>query len=430
MTLKLKLFIAIVIVIAVLSGATLGYLTGKQLFHVEEKHVAHETEVQISTTASLQLSELGWKNIGLQVVAVEQRDFDRTINVPAIIKSRPGQTTIQVAAPMTGIVTQIYPLQGEVVLAGEPLFTLRLTHKDLVDTQSKFLETIEQLDVIKQEVTRLEAITANGITSGKQLLERQYAQQQMEASLHAQKQALILHGLTAEQVANITTTRRLLQEVTIVASGISEFKVEVDLGQYVQVGDLLCVLNDYAMLYIEGQSFEEDSEELNQAILQGWPVTAVIEANDKSYRIPNLKMLYLENEIDLVSRALQFYVCLPNERIRDEQTDGHYFIGWRFKPGQRIQVQVPVERWENQIVVPVDAVIQEGVEWFIFCQNGSQFDRKSVHVKYRDQWWVVIENDGILFPGDIVAISGVYQMYMAIKNQSEVVADAHAGHNH
>jgi hypothetical protein len=310
-----------------------------------------------------------------------------------------------------------------------------LTHKDLVDTQSKFLETVEQLDVIKREVTRLEAITANGITPGKQLLERQYAQQQMEASLHAQKQALILHGLTAEQVAEITTTRRLLQEVTIVASGIGEtlfqiFKVEVDLGQYVQVGDLLCVLNDYAMLYIEGQSFEEDSEELNQAILQGWPITAVIEANDKSYRIPDLKILYLENEIDLVSRALQFYVYLPNERIRDEQTDGHYFIGWRFKPGQRIQVQVPVERWENQIVLPVDAVIQEGVEWFIFCQNGSQFDRKSVHVEYRDQDWAVIESDGTLFPGDIVAISGVYQMHLAIKNQAGVVVDAHAGHNH
>jgi hypothetical protein len=122
---------------------------------------------------------------------------------------------------------------------------------------------------------------------------------------------------------------------------------------------------------------------------------------------------------------------LPNELVRNEQTDdGHRFIGWRFKPGQRVQLQVPIERWENRIVLPVDAVIQEGADWFVFQQNGGRFDRKPVHVEYRDQRWAVIASDGTLFPGDAVATSGAYQMHLAMKNKAGGGVDPHAGHNH
>jgi multidrug efflux pump subunit AcrA (membrane-fusion protein) len=394
---------------------------------------------------SLQLSEQGQKNVGLRLVTVEPRDFDRTVNVPGTIKERPGRTEIKVSAPMTGIVTRIYPIRGEAVTPGQPLFDLRLTHEDLVVTQSAFLETVEQLDVIKREVARLEEVTSSGAIAGKRLLERQYEQQQAEARLRAQQQAMILHGISEEQVDEIKATRKLLQQVTIFApqpveasdNGADEnllqvSKVEVAPGQHVEAGDLLCVLTDHAMLYLEGKGFEEDSGELNDAANAGSPITAVIEANGKgTHTVSELRILYLENEVELESRALRFYVRLPNELVRNEQTeDGHRFIGWRFKPGQRVQLLVPVERWENRIVLPVDAVVQEGAEWFVFQQNGGRFDRKPVHVEYRDQRWVVIDNDGSLFPGDTVAAAGAYQMHLTMKNKAGGGVDPHAGHGH
>jgi hypothetical protein len=51
-------------------------------------------------------------------------------------------------------------------------------------------------------------------------------------------------------------------------------------------------------------------------------------------------------------------------------------------------------------------------------------------VKYRDQKYVVIESDGAIFPGDVVALRSAHQMQMAIKNKSGAGADPHAGHNH
>jgi len=93
-------------------------------------------------------------------------------------------------------------------------------------------------------------------------------------------------------------------------------------------------------------------------------------------------------------------------------------------------LRVPVERWEDRIVLPVEAVVQDGVDWFVFRQSGERFQRKAVHVEYRDQQWAVIEKDGTLSPGDVVAASGAYQMHLALKNKAGGGVDPHAGHHH
>lgn len=103
---------------------------------------------------------------------------------------------------------------------------------------------------------------------------------------------------------------------------------------------------------------------------------------------------------------------------------------WKYRVGQRLEVRVPVEAWEQQIVLPVDAAVKDGADWFVFQQNGEHFERVAVHVKYRDQSNVVIENDGAIFPGDVIAMRSAHQMQMAIKNKSGAGADPHAGHNH
>ena len=122
---------------------------------------------------------------------------------------------------------------------------------------------------------------------------------------------------------------------------------------------------------------------------------------------------------------------VPNQVLQDTTTpDGHRFVTWRFKPGQRMQLRVPVEQWKDRIVLPVDAIAQEGAETFAFLQNGDHFDRRPVHVEYRDQLWVVVANDGSLFPGDTVALTGAHQMQVALKNKAGGGVDPHAGHNH
>ncbi len=451
---KLSLQTAIAMVMAVVA---VGFISCGERFskdtengHAADSHDGHAHAGQPEN--SLQLSKQAQKNIGLKLVTIEPRDFDRTISVPAMVAQRPGQTEIKVSAPMTGIVERVYAIRGEAVTPGQRLFDLRLTHRDLVDTQIAFLKIIEQLDVIKREVKRLEKVTSSGAIAGKRMLEREYEQQKTEAILRAQKQALLLHGLSHKQIEDIQKSRKLLQRVTVYspqpldpldnspnASGKDEkehllqvSKIEVGRGEHVETGDPLCVLSDHETLYIEGKAFEEDAARLNEVANTAAPVSAVIETSGSSPRtVADLKILYLENEVEQDSRALRFYILLPNELVRNDKTkDGHRFIGWRFKPGQRVQLLIPVERWKDRIVLPIDAVVKEGAEYYIFQKNGDRFERKPVHVEHRDRRWVVIANDGSLFPGDIVASVGAYQMHLTMKNKAGGGIDPHAGHHH
>jgi len=207
--------------------------------------------------------------------------------------------------------------------------------------------------------------------------------------------------------------------------------MNVQKGQIVNAGELLCTLADYGALLIEGQAFETEAAMISKAKLSNWTVAAIFGSGSEATRIDNLELGWINNEIDPATRALKFYAMLPNILMQDSMNStGQRFISWKYRTGQRLQLQVPVESWSDQIVLPIDAVVREGVDSFVFQQNGDHFDRIAVHEKYRDQISVVIENDGAIYPGDVVALRGAHQMQMALKNKSGVGIDPHAGHNH
>jgi membrane fusion protein, heavy metal efflux system len=402
----------------------------------DHKHVEAE---------AVKLSQAAQSNVGLQLAKVELRPFERTITVPAIVVERAGQTNVQVAATLTGVITRVWPMQGETVTPGRPLFDLRLTHEEVVEAQAEFLKTAEELDVVQREIDRLEKVTADGVVSGKTLLDRRYEQQKLQAAHRSQRQRLLLHGLSTQQVDGILAKRTLLSEMTIVApehSGgatkdasehllqVQELKVEK--GQHVKAGDPLCVLADHSQLFLQGKAFEQDAPALDKAANNDWRITAVIDANGQSRQtVTDLPLVYVASKVEPESRAFLFYVQLPNKLIRSRQTpDGHRFSAWQFKPGQRVELLVPVERWTDRIVLPVNAVVQEGPESYVFEKNDGHFDRRAVRVEYRDQYSAVIANDGTLTPGKTVIVSGSYQVHLAMKNKAGGAPDPHAGHNH
>jgi membrane fusion protein, heavy metal efflux system len=147
--------------------------------------------------------------------------------------------------------------------------------------------------------------------------------------------------------------------------------------------------------------------------------------------IANLHILYLDDKVERQSRAFHFYVSLPNRVAREDKTpNGRTFVSWQYIPGQRTQVRIPIERFADRLVLPVEAVAQDGAEAYVFEANDDHFDRRPVHVEYRDQDWVVLADDSELQPGAMVAASAAHQIQLALKNKSGGGVDPHAGHNH
>ena len=117
--------------------------------------------------------------------------------------------------------------------------------------------------------------------------------------------------------------------------------------------------------------------------------------------------------------------------VLDQQSsDGRRFIEWRFKPGQRLELHAPVERWENQLVLPAEAIVEEGAERFVYRRHGAAFERVPVHVEYNDGRAAVVGQVCELSPGDVVAGKGAFQMHLQMKNADGGAVDTHAGHSH
>jgi multidrug efflux pump subunit AcrA (membrane-fusion protein) len=439
--------------------------------HDESSHAHEGHEHAHDESTSLELSKQARLNLGLSpqfVQPVRLQTFQRTIAVPAVIVERPGRTNIKVSTPLTGVVEHVHAVTGEAVQPGSLLFEIRLTHEDLVQTQTDFLRSLGELDVEEREIKRLNEIAQSGAVAGKTLLERQYAKEKLEALLKAQREALRLHGLSDRQIEQIVQQRHLLRElqisvpspdahgeqeelrltedsihrVSFLGSSTQEGagkpgpplvieQLNVQKGQSVAAGEQLCTLADYSRLYIEGKAFEQDSRALSRALQNGWSVTAIFDEEQGRYEQTGLKLAFISNAVDPVSRTLSFFVSLPNEIVREETNDeGQRFLSWKFRTGQRLELQVPVEEWPDEIVVPVDAIAKEGAESYVFQENGYHFDRVPVHVRYRDQRSVVIANDGSIYPGDVIALRGAHQLQMALKNKAGGGVDPHAGHNH
>jgi hypothetical protein len=136
-----------------------------------------------------------------------------------------------------------------------------------------------------------------------------------------------------------------------------------------------------------------------------------------------------------VNRTFPFYLSLNNE-ARTIARDGKTYLAWRFRPGQRARLRLPVERLvtpgvggegkdADPFVVPAGAVVREGPEAFVFVQAGDLFIRKPVRVLYQDDREAVIANDGSITRAELIVLNQAAAINRAIKAQS-----TEGGHHH
>jgi len=444
--------------------------------HAEDDHAGHDHEGH-EAGQSIELSGQARANLRLQTQAVAVGPYTSYIEVPGVVTPWPGETHVSITSPLTGVINAIHVSRGEMIESGTALFTLRLTHQDLVNTQEQFLSQLGRLDVEEREVQRLASISQSGAVSGKTLLAREYERDKLMAGIRAARQAMLLHGLSEEQISEIERTRTLVREVVVTAPLVeddnslhheslgeannrvagnpaarfasmqpppmslpshnhidAEFlitELNVRRGESVTAGQQLAQLSDYSRLLIEGQAYQRDASLLRKAADSGAELQATMTGADGEVEtITGLKVVYIGNEVGTESRSLPFYVGLTNEIERNEQRGDQSYVSWRYKPGQRLTVRVPQSQVNNAIVVPKDAVAEEGFERFLFVENGDHFDRVSVEVIASDSVNVAIKNDGQVWPGQTIAVSGAHQLQMAMKNQAGGAIDPHAGHNH
>ena len=415
-----------------------------------------EHSTPVADARVLKLSPQARKNLGLVAKAAKPQTYWRTIQVPGAIVDRPGRSDRGVTAPAVGAVVQIHAFPGDTVKPGDRLFTLRLFSEYLQNTQSELFKATREAQLVKEQKARLADAAKSGALPESRIIEFDNQLRRQSAAVQAYRQDLLTRGITPSQIDGVTEGK-FVSTIEVVAPPVVDAKREpkseleqtasplvddrvagpvyevqelkVDLGQQVQAGQLLSMLSNHHSLYLEGHAFKQEAPFLEKATQNGWPIRVEFAEDDQTHW-PSLEQSFqirhLANAIDPTSRTFDFFIPLTNQS-RGYEKEGQTFLVWRFRPGQRVRLHVPVEELKDVFVLPSAAIVREGPEAFAFRQNGDLFNRIAAHVLYEDRLNVVLANDGSITPGLYLAQNAAASLNRVLKAQaaSGVRADVH-----
>jgi biotin carboxyl carrier protein len=414
------------------------WLTAGQSGAEAEDHAAPPAqEAQV-----LKLSPQARGNLGLVSRPVQPQTYWRTLQVPGVVVDRPGQSDRGVTAPAVSSVAQVHAYPGDTVKPGDRLFTLRLISEYLQNTQSELFKATRESQLVKEKRDRLEGPARRGAVAESELIELENQGRRLTTAIQAYRQDLLTRGLSKPQVDGVAEGK-FVSEIEVVvppplsgdrqlvalqpaspspADGAPVYEVQelkVELGQQVQAGQTLSLLANHQSLYIEGKGFQRESAFLEQAAQNDWPVRVEF-AEDGPGRWPPLtqafQIRHLANTADPDGRTFSFFIPLANQS-RSYEKGGKTFLVWRFRPGQRVRLHVPVEEFKDALVLPAAAVAREGPEAYVFLQNGDLFERVPVRVLHEDRLNVVLAQ-GSVDPVRYVAQGAAASLLRVLKAQN------------
>lgn len=436
-----KSLIGPVVIVGVIASL---WVLRDQLFGGAETPNSLQSDRQNDTAEKqtvLEISVQAQKNLGLVAKRARPQEYWRSVLIPGEIADRPGVSDRGVTSPAVGIVTEIHAFPGDTMRPGELLFTLRLFSEYLQATQTQLFKATQETGIIQAEIDRLARLAEAGAVSKSKLINLRSDISRQATLMQSARQELLTRGLSPEQVAEIeggtfiSTVKVVAPPVMpgqrqqaslrtdVSSAGAIVYEVQelsVELGQQIQAGQLLAKLSNHQSLYVIGHAFKREAPFLEQAAQERRPIDIEF-TEDAQGRWPELQQKFeirhLSNSIDTDSRTFDFFIPLANQS-RSYEMQGKAFLVWRFRPGQRTRLHVPVEKYENVFVVPAAAVVREGPEAFVFRQNGDLFKQLPVHVLYEDRQSVVIANDGSIPPGTYLAQSAAASLNRVLKAQT------------
>jgi membrane fusion protein, heavy metal efflux system len=413
-------------------------------------HAAAPGEVQV-----LRISAEARKNLKLVAQPPVKEPYWRWVRIPGEVVDRPGISDRGVTAPAVGVVAAIHAFPGDTVRVGDPLFTLQVFSEYLQNTQSELFKASRENVLLAEQRKRLEGLVEDQAIPKVKLIELESQVRRQNTLIQSYRQDLLTRGFSSTQIDGVAEGR-FVSTIDIAAPPhiidmnaapdvsadalkivkgakdgptyeVQELKIE--LGQQVQAGQLLSILANHHALYLEGHAFKNEAPFLENAIRETRSVEVEFAEDDESHwpEAPQkFEIRHLANTIDPASRTFDFFIPLTNQS-RTYEKDGRTFIVWRFRPGQRVRLHVPVEEFKKALVLPAGAVAREGPEAYVFVQNGDLFRRTAVHVLHEDRFKVAIADDGALAPGLYVAHSSAATLNRVLKAQaaSGVRADVH-----
>ncbi|OAI24449.1 MULTISPECIES: efflux RND transporter periplasmic adaptor subunit [Methylomonas] len=266
----------------------------------------------------------------------------------------------KIGATVTGRVTEINAMLGQVVTKGERLASLNST--ELSQAQSEYLKASSQVNLRRLTVQRAERLHDSGVLAEAELLERRGVLTEAEVDLRAATDRLRVLGMSDGDLKRLSQ-QRVIDSFSPVTSSIAGVVIErnVAVGQVVQPADSLYTVADLSHLWLVAEIPEQQAYWARQ----GDQVQAEVPA------LPGLevsgKLIYVADLVDPDTRTVTVRMALANpERL--------------FKPQMLATLKISKPDTQS-LVVPSRAVVRETDRDYVFVRlAGDRFELRPVQL--------------------------------------------------
>lgn len=438
--------LALLLIFGGVAAAWAG-LHWKRTNESEPAHTTHDKPSGPVEVTAVSISEQALRSLNLRVQPIALRTYLRTHEVPGVVVDLPGHCDYSIPTPIGGKVSRIFPMPGDLVRPGDPLFTIRLVGESVQQAQANLYRAAEELRLNQEMHSRLRQ--AGAAVPESRLFEADQQLRRQETLVKTFRYELLAKGFTPEQVAEIESGR-FLTEVTVTAppptarhqlhasaADADQFTFEVQqlavkFGQQVSAGEVVMSLVNHHFLMIEGRVFDTEAGLAAAAAHSGAAIEVEFPGSDGGDWPPTHQVFRIRsigNTVDPASRTLSFYVPLENE-AKLYTRDGKPYLIWRYRPGQRVRLRLPVQTIPDVYVLPAGALVREGAETYVYRQSGDQFERRPVHLVYEDRLHVVLGADSSLRPGQYVVTNNASALERARRAAEDRLSGAGPAHDH
>jgi RND family efflux transporter MFP subunit len=236
-------------------------------------------------------------------------------------------------------------------------------------------------------------------------LEAEYRQKQAEVeSLKRQLQILGFSTANITALLQRGTPDSVLTLAAPISGAISARRAVP--GAMVESAEKLIELIDTAVVWVEG----DVAEHLLTAVRPGQQARVRVAAYPEAIFTGTVRTM--GRTVDPDKRTVHLWIDVINPQ-------GHLL------PEMFADVTLVTQVAAEALVVPLNAVLTEGAEQFVFVENGDMYVRQSLVLGLRDDRYVEVL-DG-LFPGDRIVVRGGYELNTARLAATQPGA---GGHDH
>jgi cobalt-zinc-cadmium efflux system membrane fusion protein len=333
------------------------------------------------------LSPEEMETIEVQTVPVTRRPIDSRLSVMGkVLVPQNRKAIVSYAFPAR--VAEVHVAVGDWVKRGQTLLTLE--SEEVGTAKLKFHKARADLQLAKASFERESHLFERGVGAQKSLLAAEAERQVAEATLETAEKKLHVLGFTEDQVREIESSHQVHPSISLNAP-ISGRVIESQavLGAMVDQSTEILTLMDPTTLWVDAEIYERDIARVHP----GQKVTISVPAYpDQSF---GGTLSYVGDVLKEDTRTVT---------VRTEVENPQH----RLKPGMFADVQISMNGASPALVVPKEAVLDDGPERIVFVRSGDGFEVRPVEVGGRRNG--DLEITAGLREGEAVATVGAFQL--------------------